>query len=105
LPQLVQGNIMVKVHLTTTDLVTAWRVRDALAAHPLLGGATAQISVTAHGQGIVLDGWVIDEGTIALAVRLASRAAGQRCVQPRLHTGRTRQEHGSAKGSVRALVR
>jgi delta 1-pyrroline-5-carboxylate dehydrogenase len=77
---------MVKVHVTTTDPVTAWRVRDALAAHPLLGGATAQIHVIATTQGILLDGWALDEQTVQLAVRLACRAAGQRAVQPRLHT-------------------
>lgn len=77
---------MVRVHVTTTDLVTAWRVRDALAAHPLLGGATAQIHVIATTQGIVLDGWALNEQTVQLAVRLACRAAGQRAVQPRLLT-------------------
>jgi hypothetical protein len=80
---------MVKVHITTTDLCAAWRVRDALAAHPLLGGATAQISVIAQSQRIILDGWAIDDEVIALAVRLARRAAGQRAVQPRIGTHRT----------------
>jgi hypothetical protein len=79
---------MVTVHLTTTDIVTAWRVRDALAAHPLLGGAMAQISVSAHLQGIMLDGWAVDDQTVTLALRLAKRAAGQRAVQHRLCTRR-----------------
>ena len=69
---------MVKIHATTTDQVTAWRVRDALAAHPLLGGATAQIQVIASTQGIVLDGWALNDQAIQLAVRLACQAAGQR---------------------------
>jgi hypothetical protein len=96
---------MVKVHVTTTDLCAAWRVRDALAAHPLLGGATAQISVIAHGQGIVLDGWAIDDEVIALAVRLASRAAGQRTVQPRIGTHRTGSKRYATTALVRPVVR
>jgi hypothetical protein len=80
---------MVKVHISTTDHVAAWRVRDALAAHPLLGGATAQISVIAHCHGIVLDGWALDDRAVKLAVRLAHGAAGHRGVQPRLHTRNT----------------
>jgi len=93
---------MVKVHVNTTDTVTAWRVRDALAAHPLLGGATAQINVLAHLQGIVLDGWVIDECARQVAIRLANHAAGQRAVQPRLctqiHPPRQRTRPGPAGG-------
>jgi hypothetical protein len=85
---------MVKVHITTTDPVAAWRVRDALAAHPLLGGATAQISVIAHLQGIILDGWAHDEHAVQLAIRLARRAAGQRVVQPRLCTRRLAASRG-----------
>ena len=77
---------MVKVHHHTTDRVTAWRVRDALAAHPLLGGATAQIQIIASYEGVILDGWVLDEKIVQLAVRLARRAAGKRCIQPRLQT-------------------
>jgi len=77
---------MVKVHQHTTDQVVAWRVRDALAAHPFLGGATAQIQVIASYEGVILDGWVVDEHIMQLAVRLAHRAAGKRCVQHRLRT-------------------
>ena len=94
---------MVKVHTNTTDKVTAWRVRDALAAHPVLGGATAQISVIAHLQVIILDGWVIDDHAIQVAIRLANHAAGQRAVQPRLCTTnrpvthRTHQARTSAR--------
>ncbi len=77
---------MVKVHQHTTDRVIAWRVRDALAAHPLLGGATAQIQVIASYEGVILDGWVLDEHVVQLAMRLAHQAAGKRCVQLRLRT-------------------
>lgn len=81
---------MVKVHRTTTDQPAAWRVRDALAAHPLLGGALAQIHVIASTRGIILDGWALDEQTVALAVRLACRAAGQRAVQTKLRVRKSR---------------
>ena len=77
---------MVKVHHYTTDRVVAWRVRDALAAHPLLGGATAQIQIIASYEGVILDGWVLDEQIVQLAVRLARRAAGKRCIQAHLQT-------------------
>lgn len=77
---------MVKVHIATTDEAAAWRVRDALASHPLLGGATAQISVTVGKYGVMLDGWALNEHAIQLAVHLACRAAGQRPVQPHLST-------------------
>jgi osmotically-inducible protein OsmY len=75
---------MVKVDGTTTDCAIAWRVRDALAAHPLLGGATAQIHVIVNRQAIVLDGWALNEHVVQLAARLACRVAGQRTVQLRL---------------------
>jgi len=81
---IMQGYIMVKVHVTTTHHPAAWRVRDALAAHPLLAGAMAQIDVRACGQGIVLEGWAMDEATVQLAMRIACRAAGQHAVQPQL---------------------
>jgi len=76
---------MVKVHLATTNQPAAWRVRDALAAHPLLGGALAQIHIKAGADGIILEGWAHDEQVIRLAMQLACRAAGQRAVQHRLH--------------------
>jgi osmotically-inducible protein OsmY len=76
---------MVIVHTTTTDHATAWRVRDALAAHPLLAGAMALIQVSATTQGVVLEGWVQHERAVNLARHLACRAAGQRSVQPNLH--------------------
>lgn len=79
---------MVRVHPTTTDKITAWRVRDALACHPLLGGATAQISVTAGRESVVLDGWTLDDRLVQEAQRLARRVAGRRVVQIQLQTTR-----------------
>ena len=79
---------MVRVHPTTTDKITAWRVRDALACHPLLGGATAQISVSAGIENVILTGWTLDERLMQEAQHLARRAAGRRVVQMQLHTTR-----------------
>ena len=79
---------MVKVHSTTTDSATAWRVRDALAAHPLLGGATAQITVVATQHGVSLHGWAHDAAIEELATRLALRAAGCRPVSLSLNSSR-----------------
>ena len=76
---------MVNVHGSTTDLATAWRVRDALAAHPLLGGATARISVLATRRGVSLHGWAHDAAIEQLALRLARRAAGCRPLSLALH--------------------
>jgi osmotically-inducible protein OsmY len=72
---------MVKVHHQTTDQIVAWRVRDALAAHPLLGGATAQIHIIAGYEEVILIGWAVDEAVIQLALRLTRRVAGKRSVQ------------------------
>lgn len=72
---------MVKVHHQTTDQIVAWRVRDALAAHPLLGGATAQIHIIAGYEEVTLIGWAVDEAVIQLALRLTRRVAGKRSVQ------------------------
>jgi len=81
---------MVSVHSDTSDRAMAWRIRDAMAAHPLLGGAAAQIRVTATRDGIVLEGWTLDEEVRGLAVRMAQRAAGRRSVQWRLNVARCR---------------
>jgi osmotically-inducible protein OsmY len=78
---------MVQIEANPRDPAAAWRVRDALAAHPLLGGATAQIEICANRETIILEGWVLDETVRALAVRLAQRAAGRRTVQNRLNQG------------------
>jgi hypothetical protein len=75
---------MVVIHPTTRDCATAWRVRDALAAHPLLAGATVAIRISAGPAAVVLEGWVQDERILQLAVRLAQRSAGQRAVQSTL---------------------
>ncbi|MCB0185447.1 MAG: BON domain-containing protein [Caldilineaceae bacterium] len=72
---------MVRVDQSTTDRIVAWRVRDALAAHPLLGGHMAQITVIAGYEGVILDGWAQDEDVLQLAVKLARRAAGARSIQ------------------------
>lgn len=72
---------MVVIHPTTRDCATAWRVRDALAAHPLLGGATVSIRISAGPTVVLLEGWVQDERILQLALRLAQRSAGQRTVK------------------------
>lgn len=78
---------MVQIEIGSRDPAVAWRVRDALAAHPLLGGATAQIRIIASRDLVILEGWALDETVRALALRLAQRAAGRRAVQTRLHQG------------------
>ncbi|MCC6168690.1 MAG: hypothetical protein IT329_15825 [Caldilineaceae bacterium] len=77
---------MVRVSQGATDRATAWRVRDALAAHPLLGGATAQISIQANFEAVTLDGWALDDQVQQLALRLAVRAAGRYPVHMQLRT-------------------
>lgn len=77
---------MVRVAINATDPDTAWRVRDALASHPLLGGATAQITVIASENCVVLEGWTVDDQVKQLAFRLARRAAGRCALQMRLHS-------------------
>ncbi len=77
---------MVRVAINATDPNTAWRVRDALASHPLLGGATAQITVIAHHNCVQLEGWTVDDQVKQLAMRLARRAAGRCVVRMQVHT-------------------
>jgi hypothetical protein len=77
---------MVRVALNLADPAIAWRVRDALASHPLLGGATAQITVTACHHGLILEGWTVDERVTQLAIRLARRAAGHCPIQIELRS-------------------
>ncbi len=79
---------MVRIHHSTTDKATAWRVRDLLAAHPLLGGTMAQISVTADMERIVLTGWIADDRLKQIAIRLSTRAAGRRPIYVELKEGR-----------------
>ena len=75
---------MVRVSQITSDQATAWRIRDEMASHPLLGGPAAQISVIADYDAVILEGWTHDDKVRRLAIRLALRAAGHRPVQPRL---------------------
>lgn len=77
---------MVRVELNLADPAIAWRVRDALAGHPLLGGATAQITVIACHHGLILEGWTVDDRVTQLAMRLARRAAGQCPIKMQLHS-------------------
>lgn len=82
---------MVRVCSRNTDLATAWRVRDLLAGHPLLGGGNAHIVIAAELDRVILEGWAVDERVRSLAVRLAQRAAGRRTLHVRLvcRAGRT----------------
>lgn len=82
---------MVRVEVNAANPDTAWRVRDALASHPLLGGATAQITVVASHHCVMLEGWTVDEQVKQLAMRLARRAAGRCAIQLRLQS-RQRQQ-------------
>ena len=77
---------MVRVEINTADPCTAWRVRDALASHPLLGGATAQIVISATLTGVLVEGWTVDDEVQRLAHLLARRAAGRRTIEMRLHS-------------------
>ena len=78
---------MVRVDFTTTDKITAWRIRDRLACHPLLGGAAAQISISASHEHVTLSGWTSDEGLSEIAARMAQGAAGRRLVSVNLVVG------------------
>ncbi|MCB9138277.1 MAG: BON domain-containing protein [Caldilineaceae bacterium] len=76
---------MVRIHHKTSDPQMAWRVRDALACHPLLGGAMAQISVTARRDAVILQGWVADDDLKRTAIRLTTQVAGRRPLYIELH--------------------
>lgn len=84
-----KGEQMIRVSPSTVDQATAWRVRDALARHPLLGGAIVQIQINACRDVVTLEGWVLDEGLQQLATHIAVRAAGSRPVAERLRIRRT----------------
>jgi hypothetical protein len=77
---------MVRVHHGATDKITAWRVRDALACHPLLGGASAHINIVADREMVVLRGWTVDERLGQVAEQLARRVAGRRVVHLQLRS-------------------
>lgn len=80
---------MIRVSPSTIDHATAWRVRDALARHPLLGGAIVQIQISACRDAVTLEGWVLDEGLQQLATHIAVRAAGSRPVAEQLRIRRS----------------
>jgi osmotically-inducible protein OsmY len=87
---------MICVSPSTIDQATAWRVRDAMARHPLLGGAIVQIQIEACRDAVTLEGWVLDEGLQQLAIQIARRAAGSRVVMERLRickSSHTQSEH------------
>lgn len=71
---------MVRVAPATSDHITAWRIRDLLASHPMLGGGAAEIRVVADHRRVVLEGWAMDAAVRDLALKMASRAAGKRAV-------------------------
>ncbi|GEM_PF-2107502 len=75
---------MVRVLPTTHNKALAWRIRDALARHPLLGGGMAHIEIDARLEVVILQGWVMDAKLEQTALQLAQRAAGSRPVQTRL---------------------
>lgn len=83
---------MVKVSNKAREKIVAWRVRDAMARHPSLNSASAQIDVLTEwnemGQlVVVLQGWTLDEQLHCLASRLAGSATS--CpVQLKLHTAK-----------------
>ena len=76
---------MVRVHAMTTDKITAWRVRDALACHPLLGGGTAQIDVEVDHDQVTLTGWAADERLLQLVEQLVRRTAGRHAISVQIH--------------------
>lgn len=78
---------MVRVHAMTTDKITAWRIRDVLACHPLLGGGTAQIDVEVAHERVTLTGWTADERLIQLVEQLARRAAGRHAISIQIQHG------------------
>lgn len=78
---------MICVARSAVDLATAWRVRDALARHPLLAGSVTRIQINASRENISLEGWVLDEQLQQLAQQIALREAGCRPVLIRLVTG------------------
>lgn len=78
---------MVRVHAMTTDKITAWRIRDALACHPLLGGGTAQIDVEVDHEQVILTGWATDERVLRLVEQLVRGAAGRHAISVQLYHG------------------
>jgi hypothetical protein len=91
---------MVRVSSVVCDPITAWRIRDVLASHPLLGGATAQIYVTAGHDYVVLEGWTLDEELSRLAYKLARQAAGNRPVKTRLQANHCANRSAQARDPI-----
>jgi osmotically-inducible protein OsmY len=91
---------MIRVSPSTIDQATAWRVRDTMARHPLLGGSIAEIHIHACREVVTLEGWVLDEGLHQLASRTAMRAAGSRPVAVRLRIRRNSQGSDSQVGDL-----
>jgi osmotically-inducible protein OsmY len=89
---------MVRVDFMTTDKITAWQIRDRLACHPLLGGAAAQISISASHEHVILSGWTGDERLLAIAARMAQGAAGRRLVSVKLNVGDQCRQPASSAG-------
>ena len=82
---------MVTVQVRSTDPITAWRIRDVLACHPLLAGPRVDIQISADHDEVVLRGWVADARLIPMAGRLARTSAGSRSVHLELqHQARCR---------------
>lgn len=88
---------MVTVHCRTTDTITAWRVRDALACHPLLGGATADIAIEATHAHVTIHGWIAKQELTMVVNRLARQSAGRRTVEVEVGAGRV-DAHRSPRG-------
>jgi osmotically-inducible protein OsmY len=95
-----EGEEMICVSPSTIDKATAWRVRDAMARHPLLGGAIVQIQINACREVVTLEGWVLDEGLQQLATRIAVRAAGSKPVAEQLRIHRNSINEPRSKGLV-----
>lgn len=92
-----EGEEMIRVSPSTIDKATAWRVRDAMARHPLLGGTIVQIQVNACREVVTLEGWVLDEGLQQLAIGIAMRAAGSKPVAEQLQIRRNSSNESSLK--------
>lgn len=80
---------MVTVHVQSTDQITAWRIRDVLACHPLLAGTAVEIQISATRDGVVLHGCARDARLVQTAVRLARSTAGRRVVHTCLAENRS----------------
>ena len=98
---------MIRVHAETSDKITAWRVRDRLAVHPLLATAAVQIDVLADHECIALIGWAADARLLQLAEQLSRRVAGHRSLSRRIDNGFVDQgcfEHHATSNDVGVKV-